>query len=608
MPAIAEKYRCYCEMLWAKLIRSFLFLFFIVISVSHQVSAQPISIKYQSVSADEIPSDITLETNFPNSLSAKAYLAQLPAKLQLKGYMAASIDSIAEIEDQLFVQLYIGYSYKWNSIIIADADEAILRSIGYDSHSFSGKIFTPTSIEKLYENILNKQAANGHPFAAVRLDSFSFNGSSISAKLNINSGEAYTIDSIIVTGDIKLNATFLYRHLGIAPHSTYNEEKINAINSRLLLLPYLQQSAPWQIDLLNTGAVLRLYLNSTRSNQVNILVGLLPNNDQLNGKLLFTGEANIALQNALALGETIGVVWQQLQPSSPRLNMQYIHPYFLGMAAGITGQFELYKRDSLYLNLRSQLGIQYEINSKQSGTVYFQNQRTNVLYVDTQFIKSSGVLPLLSDLSTTGLGAMYQYYNTDYRFNPRSGNDVWVNMAVGKRLLRRNNAITQIADPAFDVNKLYDSLESNTYSIKIQAALSHFFPLGRQSTIKIGAQAGWLEAASYFQNELFLVGGFKLLRGFDEEAVFANRYLVGTIEYRLLIDRNSRLFAFTDLGTTYNQAIRGKQYNSYLGIGAGVSVETNTGILSFSLAAGKQNDNPFDTRQLKLHFGFVSLF
>lgn len=595
-------------MLWAKLIRHCLFLFFIVLCVLHQVSAQSVSIKYQSVTVDAIPSDIVLETIFSNSLSAKAYLAQLPAKLQLKGYMAASIDSIAESKEQFIVHLFIGYAYKWNSLIIADADEAMLRSIGYDKNSFSGKIFTPVSIEKLYENILNKQAASGHPFAAISLDSISFSGASITAKLNINAGEAYTIDSIIITGDIKLSPTFLYRYLGIAPHSIYNEEKINAINSRLLLLPYLQQSEPWQIDLLNTGAVVRLHLNSTRSNQVNILIGLLPNNDQLNGKLLFTGEANIALQNALALGETIGVVWQQLQPASPRLNMQYVHPYFLGMAAGITGQFELYKRDSLFLNLRSQIGIQYEINSRQSGTVYFQNQRTNVLYVDTQSIKTTGVLPLLSDVSTTGLGAMFQFYNTDYRFNPRSGNEVWVNMSAGRRVLRRNNAIAQIADPAFDINKLYDSLESNTYSIKVQAALSHYFPLGRQAAIKVGAQAGWLEAASYFQNELFQVGGFKLLRGFDEEAVFANRYLVGSIEYRLLIDRNSRLFAFTDLGTTFNQAIRGKQYNRYWGIGVGVSVETNTGILSFSLAAGKQNDNPFDTRQLKLHFGFVSLF
>jgi hemolysin activation/secretion protein len=138
--------------------------------------------------------------------------------------------------------------------------------------------------------------------------------------------------------------------------------------------------------------------------------------------------------------------------------------------------------------------------------------------------------------------------------------------------------------------------------------MSHYFALGRQSTLKIGAQAGWIQSSSYFQNELFQVGGFKLMRGFDEEALFANRYLVGNIEYRYLLDKNSRLFSFVDLGQTFNQAILEQRYNQYVGVGAGLSFETKTGILSLSIAVGKQNSNPFDTRQAKIHFGFVSLF
>lgn len=608
MPAIFFKY-LYCVLLKAANVnRLLLFLLFITSCTLTIAKAQAVRIVYQSASGSLIPASLALESSFSHALAAKAYLAQLPSQLQLKGYLAASVDSLHEKGEELFVKLFTGVQYKWKTLTIATADAPILRSTGYDAGSFSGKIFTPETVEKLYDAVLNQLASNGYPFASVGLDSFTINGSAVAARLRVEQGQVYTIDSIIVKGDVNISPAFLYRYLGITPHSFYNLEKLNAINSRLLLLPYLQQSEPWEIDMLNTGAVLRLYLRSTRSNQVNVLVGLLPNNDQLNGKLLFTGEANIGLQNALAGGETIGVVWQQLQPASPRLNMQYVHPYFLGMAVGITAQFELYKRDSLFLNLRTQLGLQYEINQKQSGTVYLQSARTNVLYVDTGLIKQTGVLPVLSDVSTTGIGAMYQFFNTDYRFNPRRGNDVWINMTAGRRVLRRNNSIEQITDPSFDVNKLYDSLKTNTYLLKLQTALAHFFPIGRQATIKIGAHAGWIESASYFQNELFQVGGFKLMRGFDEEAIFANRYLVGTIEYRLLLDRNSRLFAFTDFGTTYNQAIRGKRYNTYLGIGAGVSVETNTGILSFSLAAGKSNDNPIDTRQLKIHFGFVSLF
>ena len=58
------------------------------------------------------------------------------------------------------------------------------------------------------------------------------------------------------------------------------ESKLNTINQRLALLTYMQQSQPWQIEMLNTGAALHLYLQPTRNNSINILVGLLPQSDR----------------------------------------------------------------------------------------------------------------------------------------------------------------------------------------------------------------------------------------------------------------------------------------------------------------------------------------
>ena len=96
------------------------------------------------------------------------------------------------------------------------------------------------------------------------------------------------------------------------------------------------------------------------------------------------------------------------------------------------------------------------------------------------------------------------------------------------------------------------------------------------------------------------------MRGFDEEAIFASTYLVGTIEYRYLLGLNSNFFAFTDLGWTSNTIT--SQRNSYIGAGVGLSFETKGGIFNLSYAAGKRNDLDFDIRQSKIHFGYVSIF
>jgi outer membrane translocation and assembly module TamA len=105
---------------------------------------------------------------------------------------------------------------------------------------------------------------------------------------------------------------------------------------------------------------------------------------------------------------------------------------------------------------------------------------------------------------------------------------------------------------------------------------------------------------------MFPIGGYRLLRGFDEESIFTNGYAVSTLEYRYLLGKNSYFAAFTDFGYSDNNIT--KISNNYVGGGLGFSVETRQGILNISFAAGKRNDLPFNLRQSKIHLGFVSLF
>jgi hypothetical protein len=46
----------------------------------------------------------------------------------------------------------------------------------------------------------------------------------------------------------------------------------------------------------------------------------------------------------------------------------------------------------------------------------------------------------------------------------------------------------------------------------------------------------------------------------------------------------------------------------YAGVGVGLALETKSGLFSLAYAAGKNKDLPFNFRESKIHFGFVSLF
>ena len=163
---------------------------------------------------------------------------------------------------------------------------------------------------------------------------------------------------------------------------------------------------------------------------------------------------------------------------------------------------------------------------------------------------------------------------------------------------------------SFDYASLYDSLQKRTYMIRLVASGAHYFKLGKQSVLKTQLRAGGLYTRNVFQNEMFQIGGYKILRGFDEESIYASSYAVLTAEYRFFIGLNSYFFGFGDGGWANNKSygITDVQSHTYIGSGIGMAFETKAGIFNISYAVGKRDDMPLNFRQAKIHFGLISLF
>ena len=51
-----------------------------------------------------------------------------------------------------------------------------------------------------------------------------------------------------------------------------------------------------------------------------------------------------------------------------------------------------------------------------------------------------------------------------------------------------------------------------------------------------------------------------------------------------------------------------RKWDFPVGIGAGLNFETGAGIFGISTAVGKTRDIPFNLRNAKIHFGFISVF
>jgi outer membrane protein assembly factor BamA len=554
---------------------------------------------------------LRLQSNFRNEALAQDYIASLPALLQSKGYPAASLDSVYYDSLGAVCSLYVGEPFQWARLHVDSADRKLLEAINFNLKS-NKQALSFDQVLAARQKLLDYLENNGYPFAKVQFDSISFVDQQFEAYLKVQKGPLYKIDSIRNYGPAKISSTFLQRYLGIMNGSFYKKEKLQAISKKLNNLAYVQEQQPWNLTMLGTGSILNVYLAPKRSSQINVLVGFLPSSTQTeNNKLQVTGEATINLKNSLGNGESIGINWQQLQVKSPRLDLSYQQPYLFGSPFGVTAGFNLFKKDSSFININMQVGAQYSLSASQGGSVFIQSFQTNVLTVDTLVVKSSRILPEQADIRSVNLGINYEWFNTDYRFNPRSGNEWQLSLAAGSKKIKKNTVIVGLkdeSDPGFDYNSLYDTVKLNSYQFRVKGSLAHYFKLTRFSTLKTAVNGGWFQSPAIFRNELFQIGGYKLLRGFDEESIFASQYAVGTLEYRYLVGRNSYLFYFIDGGWSKNTAVYTRSKNYYWGTGLGLAFESKAGIFNLSYAVGKRDDVKFNMRQAKIHIGYVNYF
>ncbi len=506
-------------------------------------------------------------------------------------------------------------SYRWAQLDTRTIEPPLLEAVGWQERNFAGKPIDFLQVQVWEEKMLNHLENTGYPFARVYLDSIQLDTDKVSALLKVNKGPLYKIDSIRLYGNARISNNYLQRYLDILNGSIYSKKKLSAVNKKINELTYVEQEQPFNITMLGTGSVLNLYLKQKKSSQVNALIGFLPNNDQLSSKkILITGEANILLKNALNAGETIGLNWQQVQVKSPRLNILYQHPYLLNSPFGLDFSFDMFRKDSSFLNVNFQLGAQYVLNNNQAGKLFIQRFQTIVSEggINTPLLLQNRRLPDVGDISSWNVGVDYELNNTNYRLNPRKGNDFRIITMIGKKKLKKNNQILDLKDPGdpnFDFEKLYDTVKLNTYQLRVRMMAAKYFPLdARRHTIKTAVNAGLLKSGNIFRNELFQIGGFKLLRGFDEESQYLSEFAIATVEYHYIFDQNAYFYVLIDGGWGRNSSRDTKINHTYFGTGLGIAFETKAGIFNLAWAVGKRDDTQFNLRQSKLHIGFVNYF
>ena len=518
-----------------------------------------------------------------SKLETKKIADEYWLELIQNGHLCASIDSIV-LADSLHHKIYI-YRGKKYSIdkVITNIPSTIKSQIGFKENYLVDKKISTDKLKRLIENTLTYCNNNGHPFAFIKLDQTKIHNQSISLDLNLTLGPLVTIDSIILNPEIIDQKKTIQQIINIKNGDVFNQNLINEISTRIKETPYMMEINTPEYEFINNKVSLFINAKNRPANFINGILGVQPQND---GSIDITGDANVKFINGLKKGETISLKWRKMYAQSQSLNSIIELPYLLNSSFGLFNNLDMLKKDSTFFNISNKIGSTYSFTEKSKLGLYYLFSRSNLLTTINDINFNSTAI--------NSFGIVYKLDKLDYKFNPRKGFFSSGDLQFGfKNISSASDTLTE---------------KNNSSNYQFDLTLASYIPIRNKSTIKLACNFGSIINPILYENELYRIGGLNLLRGFDEESLWASSYLIGSIEYRLILEQNSNLFVFFDGGWIEKKLTHEYINDIPYGFGAGINFETKPGIFSISYALGSQQNNPILFKTAKIHFGFLNFF
>ena len=518
---------------------------------------------------------ISIDTSI--TLSENKSIRSLGNSLIAKGYFLYALR-----QDTALKQVSVDLGDRFSEIEIRNLQDTELNIFKRKNKSAT---FSPDELSAFLVDKLSVFSNQGFPFVNVSLDSIEIENLKIRAVIKLNKGRYFTLRKIHIRGDSSISNSTIHGIIDYSIDEVYSEEKIGAIDQKIKQTSFISTIKPSEIMYTNDGFELFLYLKSTKVSYLRGALGLQPN--PISQRMALTGELNLKLENALKKGELFKFNWRSIKPQTQRMKLNLNYPYLFQSPFGIESNLLLYKRDSTFLDLNTELNVSYSLKNGFRIRAHYRFMSSSILSGGSSSLEFSN----LNSYRTNAYGLSIERQALDNIVNPSKGRILNAKLYVGQRILSGDST---------------DAAEKNTTYLG-NILYREYFSIFPRHVLLFGLLFDFYTSPTIFENELFRFGGLNTLRGFNEEQLFASTKGQLTFEYRFLLDENSNVFLFYDQCFYENTSVSYKNDHP-LGFGGGISFGSKIGIFSITYALGREQANPIDFRSSKIHFGYTAYF
>jgi len=527
---------------------------------------------------NKIINGLSYQKNHSSENSVLKEIDSILVKLEYKGYMNASLDTIY-INDSIYKAHYIiGDQTKKLRIYYQSLSEEIVSKIELRqiSEKLTDEYFEiPFSeVPSTLQLIVDDFEQDGNTFVKVSLQNIRLKDKSAIAQIKIKNTKPRKIDKIIIKGYDNFPKNFLAHELNLKIGSVFNKEKLLSASKAINKISFVEEQKPPEVLFTNDSTYIYLYLKKKRSNKFDGIIGFSSEEDK--SGLTFNGYLDLAINNIFNSGETIALFWKTNGNESQRFFISAETPYIFNMPLIPKGTFEIYRQDSTFNNVVTDINLTYSLNTKGKITAGFNTENSNSLLQN-----SPDNIQSFKNIFY-GLSYYYEKLVSDNLFP--------VKFSFGLSSYFGSRKIENI----------------KSQQSKFSLVANYILEINNKSYLFLQNQSAVLISDDYLNNELFRVGGIYNLRGVNEESIFTSAYSIFNLEYRYRVSNLSYFYSITDYAFVENKIL--EENSQILSLGLGYAFFTKVGLLNISYAIGKFDDNSFNFNNSKIHVKIVSFF
>lgn len=532
-------------------------------------------------------SDWRGEQNFLSRKKETEFLDSLQTAIRNEGYLEAFFKEERRV-DSLLVQVFLGKKYFWKAFTIEDAPMQFSKNIKPISNNYNSALVWMKGIVSEAEN-------QGYPFAKVNLNKIEIEGDSVFANLDFDAGPLILWDSVQVTGNTKTQGKYIQNLTGITPGSFFSQKQLNQASKLLRRSPYFSLIREPELAFQIKKAVPVFTLRDRNSNVLDGIIGFLPNENEP-GKMLITGQLDLELYHLGGKGRNVEIHWQRLNLQTQSLAVSAKESFLFNSPLDIQVGFNLLKQDTTFLNRDLSLDFGYRISSTSYFNFFTRRQAGDL--ISTAAFAETATLPDVADFRWNQYGISGNFNTLDDPFIPRRGSLLELELGAGNKKILKNTGIP---------DEVYSGIDLNTPQYQFVGSYEKHLFLKPTWGIWFKGSGGFIQNDNLLLNDLFRLGGLKTIRGFNENFFYARSFGYLSMEQRLFFGENSFLMVFIDAGILENPYFA-VSIDRPISFGAGLNLETGSGLFRFIYGVGRSNLQPLDFSYSRIHFGYLARF